>query len=316
MHTSDDRFTQLLGRNEPIILDGGLATELESQGHDLSSMLWSAELLMNNPQAIVDAHRAYFDAGANCTISASYQATQQAFMSLGNSASQARQLIIKAVELAKTARDEFLRDNSNLETIPLVAASVGPYGASLADGSEYTGEYDIDDEGLADFHRQRLNWLDASGADVLACETIPSLREALVLSQLLMGTKTPAWVSFSCRDEKHTCDGTEIAECAALFINHPTVCAVGINCTSPLYISRLIAEIKQAVPQLGIVVYPNSGEQYDAKSNSWHGTSSPIECGAAAADWYHCGANIIGGCCRMGPAHIKEIAQQLSKHKQ
>ncbi len=167
--------------------------------------------------------------------------------------------------------------------------------------------------GLAEFHRHRLAWLDASSADVLACETIPSLQEARVLRQLLLDVATPAWVCFSCKDEKHCSDGTPLAECAALFVNHPKVLAVGINCTSPLYIDALIAEIKAAAPQLAIVVYPNSGEQYDAACNSWRGTSSPIECGAAAVNWRNKGARIIGGCCRIGPTHIREIARALAR---
>ncbi len=312
MNTASYRFEQFLERAAPLILDGGLATELEAQGYGLSSELWSAELLLNNPQAIINAHRAYLDAGANCTISASYQATEQGFMSVGLSASDARQLIVQSVQLAKTARDDFLRDNLNATFTPLVAASIGPYGAALADGSEYTGDYDIDDEGLIEFHRQRLAWLDASDADVLACETIPGLAEARVLCQLLLDVATPAWVSFSCRDEKHCSDGTPIRECVALFNGHPRVLAVGINCTSPAYIDALIAEVKAATSQLAIVVYPNSGERYEASSNGWYGTCSPIECGAAAVNWRDSGASIIGGCCRMGPAHIAEIARALA----
>jgi homocysteine S-methyltransferase len=193
-------------------------------------------LLLNNPQAIVDAHRAYLDAGAHCTISASYQATEQGFMSLGSSVSEARQLIAKSVQLAMTARDDFLRDNPDSEVTPMVAASIGPYGAARADGSEYSGDYGIDDESLNEFHRDRLALLDASGADVLACETIPSLQEARILCELLRTVTTPAWVSFSCKDEKHCSDGTLLAQCAALFASHPRVLAVGINCTSPNYI--------------------------------------------------------------------------------
>jgi len=310
---ADDRFEQILARGLPLILDGGLATELESRGFKLDSVLWSAELLLNNEQAIIDVHRAYLEAGAGCIISASYQATQAGFIALGATANDARQLIVRSVELAMMARDEFLREHSGVEIAPLVAASIGPYGASLADGSEYTGDYAIDAAGLAEFHRQRLAWLDASGADVLACETIPSLLEARVLSQLLEDVTTPAWVSFSCKDEKHCSDGTPIAECAALFSHHPRVLAVGVNCTSPQYIDALILEIKAAVPRLALVVYPNSGERYDAGSNSWQGTTSPIDCAAAALGWRNSGAGIIGGCCRMGPEHIREMVSVLAR---
>lgn len=310
-HRIEQLLAQLLAEGRPLILDGGLATELEAQGCDLSSKLWSAEVLLNNPQASIDAHRAFLDAGAHCTISASYQATEQGFMSLGLSASEAQQLIVQSVQLAITARDEFLRDNADVTFTPLVAASIGPYGAALADGSEYTGDYDIDDQGLLEFHRARLAWLDASGADVLACETIPGLAEARVLCELLIDVATPAWVSFSCKDEQHCSDGTPLGECVALFNNHPRVFAVGINCTSPAYIDTLINEVKAATSELAIVVYPNSGEHYDATSNRWYGTCSPVECGAAAVNWHNHGASIIGGCCRMGPAHIAEMVRAL-----
>lgn len=311
MNIIDSEFKKLLAAEKPIILDGGLATELEAQGHDLSSNLWSAELLMDRPQAIADAHRAYFDAGANCTISASYQATKAGFMTLGLNADQAKALILKSVTLAATARDAFVLANPTLTARPLVAASIGPYGASLADGSEYTGKYNISDIDLTSFHRERLNWLDNSGADILACETIPSLQEAKILHMLLRNTVTPAWISFSCKDGKHLNDGTLIKTCAKLFLNHPTVLAIGINCTSPIYINGLIKEIKSATPQQHVVVYPNSGEEYDASNNRWNGTVTPLECGKAAKDWHQNGAKIIGGCCRMGPSHIKEIKRNL-----
>jgi len=304
-------FESLLNNGVPIILDGGLATEIEAQGHVLGTDLWSAELLRNNPQSIIDAHRAYFDAGANCTISASYQATIAGFVALGLNPEEAKALILKSVELAVMAREEFLQANSGIEIRPLIAASIGPYGAFLSDGSEYTGDYKIDDAGLIEFHYQRLHWLDRSGADILACETIPCLQEAKVLHALLEETNTPSWVSFSCKDNKHLVDGTPIKDCATLFAGHKKVKALGINCTSPVYINSLIKEIKQVTPQQNIVVYPNSGEVYEASDNSWHGTATPLECGQAARTWMQNGANIIGGCCRMGPAHISEIKRSL-----
>jgi homocysteine S-methyltransferase len=312
MTTLTEPIARLLSRDRPLILDGGLATELEAQGHVLDSRLWSARLLLDNPRTIVDAHRAYLEAGANCIISASYQATRSGLMSLGLNADQAQALVVESVDLAKTARDEFLRDQPGVEFTPLVAASIGPYGAPLGDGSEYSGDYGVDDRDLREFHEQRLAWLDASGADVLACETIPSRQESLVLCELLKHVSTPAWVSFSCKDGRHCNDGTPLAECAVAFRDHPRVFAVGVNCTSPQYVDSLIGEINSAATGLAIVVYPNSGEHYEASDNSWHGTSSPVECGAAAIGWRAAGAAIIGGCCRMGPDHIREIARAFA----
>ena len=305
-------FEQLLQKRLPIILDGGLATELESQGIRLTSDLWSAQLLKTNPQAIVDAHRAYLDAGAQCIITASYQASRKGLMSRGFSAWEADQLIASSVALAKQARNEFLADCPERSLVPVIAASIGPYGATLHDGSEYTGIYDLDEAGLRDFHHDRLALLDRSGADVLACETIPSFAEARALANLLLDVETPAWISFSCRDGKHICDGTPIREVAELFREHPKVLAIGVNCTPPELVSSLIAELKAALPEKTIIVYPNSGETYESADNSWHGFVSPEDCAAAATEWQQAGAQLIGGCCRVGPDQIRAIREQLS----
>jgi homocysteine S-methyltransferase len=305
-------FEQLLQKRLPIILDGGLATELESQGMKLTSDLWSAQLLKTNPQAIVDAHRAYLDAGAHCIISASYQASRKGLMSRGLSAWEADQLIASSVALAKQARNEFLADCPERPLIPIIAASIGPYGATLHDGSEYTGIYDLDEAGLRDFHRDRLALLDRSGADVLACETIPSLAEARALATLLLDVETPAWMSFSCRDLKHICDGTPIQEVAELFREHPKVLAVGVNCTAPQFVSSLIGELKSVLPDKAIIVYPNSGETYKTADSSWHGFVSPENCAATAREWQQAGAQLVGGCCRVGPDQIRAIREQLS----
>jgi len=288
-----------------------LATELEARGIDLSSELWSAKILREQPEAIRAAHLAYFEAGAECTISASYQATQGALMNLGMSAAEADALMVRSVDLAREAREVFMASRAPGTEPPLVAASVGPYGASLADGSEYTGQYNVDDETLMAFHGDRLNLLDGSGADLLACETIPSLQEAKVLHALLETTILPAWVSFSCKDGQHLNDGTLIRDCARLFAGHPRVKAIGVNCSSPVYINSLINEIRDEESGLAVVVYPNSGETYDAEGNCWHGTATPLECGVAAGAWWESGASVVGGCCRMGPEHILEIAQRV-----
>ena len=302
-------FSTALERGSPLVLDGGLATQLEAQGHDLGSALWSAALLRSNPQAIALAHRAFLEAGAECITSASYQASRGGFISLGLSAADADRLIASAVEIAIAARDAFLLEHPT--AAPLVAASIGPYGAVRHDGSEYRGGYGIGREALRDFHEPRLRLLDDCGADVLACETIPDRDEAEVLAELLETAKTPAWISFSCRDERSISDGTPIAEAAGRFRDHKNTLAVGINCTAPQFVTRLIGEIRRAVPGKAIVVYPNSGERYEARDNTWHGTVTPLDCAAAAREWQSAGATIIGGCCRMGPAHITAMRGAL-----
>ncbi len=305
-------FEKALGRNSPVVLDGGLATELESQGFDIGTRLWSAGLLQSHPSAIVAAHCAYLEAGAEIIISASYQASQAGLMSLGLSEQQADDLIVSSVELACTARKQFLDKHPETTFTPIVAASIGPYGAVLHDGSEYTGNYDIDEAGLRRFHERRLTLLDQTDADVLACETIPNNLEASVLCELLTNVRLPAWVSFSCRDGRCISDGTPLREASAIYRNHPRVLALGVNCTAPHFITSLIGEIKAGAADKAVIVYPNSGEKYDASSNSWFGTVSPVECAAAAQNWRDAGARIIGGCCRIGPRHIAALHEQLT----
>ena len=303
-------FRDALDRARPLILDGGLATQLEAQGCDLGNALWSAALLIENPQAIVDANRAFLDAGAECIASASYQASREGFALRGLSADEADTLRRRSVELAMQARDEFVAESSS-DFVPLVAASIGPYGAVLHDGSEYSGNYGISVDELRRFHEARLRLFDASGADVLAFETIPSLPEAEVIADLLSDCTTPAWVSFSCKDDRHISDDALIESAASLFRNHKVVAAIGINCTPPQFAAALIRRIRESVPDKAVIAYPNSGETYDAATNSWSGTAAPLDYAAAAREWRAAGAKIIGGCCRTGPAHIAALRAAL-----
>ncbi len=296
-----------------LILDGGLATELEARGHDLSDALWSARLLLDDPGAIRWLHRDYLEAGADCVITASYQATLQGFADRGLPAATAEELLRRAVALALEARDEFLAEGSRREgrLRPLVAASVGPYGAFLADGSEYRGDYGVSETFLTDFHRRRWEVLATSGADLLACETLPSLVEARALLPLLAETpETWAWFSFSCRDGEHLSDGTPIEACARLLEGVARVAAIGVNCTAPRHIESLASRLR-AVSSLPLVVYPNSGEVYDPATRRWQGERDAGEFAAACEIWQSAGATLIGGCCRTGPAHVRAIRHRL-----
>jgi homocysteine S-methyltransferase len=295
----------------PLLLDGGLSNELERQGCDLNQKLWSAKLLESNPEAITLAHLAYLEAGAHCIITSSYQATLPGFMAIGYDKASASGLILKSVDLAEEARTRFLLANPHAFK-PLIAASIGPYGAYLADGSEYRGDYVISDQQLSDFHEPRIKLLATTTADILACETIPSLREATVLSGLLEKINKPAWISFSCKDGKHISDGTSIEKCAAYFSNHPTVFAIGVNCTSPAFISALIRSIKAKSGDKKIVVYPNSGAVYHAESKTWSGLSDASSCELMVKEWMELGADIIGGCCGIGPHQIKAMGKIVS----
>lgn len=296
------------------VLDGGLATELEALGADLGDALWSARLLLDDPTLIRRVHASYLWAGADCIITATYQATIAGFMSRGLSEAQAEDLIRFSVQLALEERDAYWESLPDLQPArlkPLVAASVGPYAAYRADGSEYTGQYDLDEAGLADFHRQRWEILAQSEADLLACETIPNFAEARALAGLL--AETPhryAWFSFSCRDGRYVHDGTPIAECAAFLNDYERVSAVGVNCTAPRFIPSLIEEIR-AVSDIPVIVYPNSGETYVVHDHRWIGESEPSEFGTMSREWRKLGAACIGGCCRTTPAHIRQIRDRF-----
>ncbi|WP_424352410.1 homocysteine S-methyltransferase, partial [Lutimonas sp.] len=284
----------------PLILDGGLSNVLEGFGCDLNHRLWSARLLIDEPELILRAHLTYLEAGANLISSAGYQASLEGFIKTGLSPLEAERLILRSVELAEEARDIYLRNN-NTEKKIYIAASMGPYGAILADGSEYRGHYAISEKALKDFHAKRIELLATSNADFFGFETIPSMPEVKVLSELLSRFTKPSWISFSCKDELHLNDGNKISEAAKLLVNNTSVFAIGVNCTSPKYISGIIEVLKQSVPEKKIIVYPNSGEVYHVQSKSWLGVSDPFSFEKMAQEWREKGADIIGGCCRIGP---------------
>jgi homocysteine S-methyltransferase len=303
-------ITSILDRYPALVIDGALATELERRGCDLQDELWSAKILLEQPEIIKQVHLDYFKAGADCAITASYQATIEGFARRGLHESEAIALMKKSVELARNARDEFWAAASNRagRPKPFVAASVGPYGAFLADGSEYRGNYGLTEKELTEFHRPRMKALIEAGADLLACETIPSLLEAQALAKLLKEfPNISAWFSFTAGDEKHISEGQVFADCVRQLEDHPQVAALGINCTSPKYIPSLIHEAKNAT-NTPILVYPNSGETYDALRNDWNGDPVLDSFGEQAREWYDAGARLIGGCCRTTPEDIHVIA--------
>jgi homocysteine S-methyltransferase len=304
-------IAQILSQFPLVILDGALATELERRGCDLNDPLWSAKILLEQPDVIYQVHLDYFRAGADCATTASYQATFAGFEKRGLTHAQARALIQKSVQIAMQARDAFWSDAQNRvgRARPFVAASIGPYGAFLHDGSEYRGDYAWSEIELMDFHRERMATLIDAGADMLACETIPTLVEARALVRLLDEFPSmSAWFSFTARDGEHISHGEPFAEVVAEIAPHPQVAAIGVNCSSPRYISLLVQIARQATDK-PIVVYPNSGETYDVTTNTWQGTIACADFGPQTREWYELGARVIGGCCRTTPDHIREIAQ-------
>ncbi len=305
-------FAELLAERGVVVIDGGLATELEAAGHPLTDHLWSARLLADEPEAIVEAHLAYFRAGAAVAITASYQATYEGFAARGIGRLEATALLRRSVGLAVEARARYRAERAPDDPGPLlVAASIGPYGAFLGDGSEYRGRYGFDRAGLRDFHRDRLRSLWEAEPDLLACETIPDLEEVGVLADLLGETGASGWLALSCADGGHLRGGAPVEDAARIADATPGFLAVGVNCTAPQHVEELVQRIAGVTPK-PIVVYPNSGEGWDAAAAMWVPASGPDVTVAAARTWVAAGARLVGGCCRVGPGRITELAKAFA----
>lgn len=297
-------WTELFG-DEPVVVDGGLSTQLEAQGQDISGSLWTGRVLLADPSAVTRAHEAYVRAGADVVITASYQLSRQGFVEIGLTAAEADAALRASTDAARSAvADSGAR----------VAASVGPYGAILHDGSEYRGRYGRTRQQLADFHRERLDVLADTDPDLLAVETIPDVDEAEALAAVLADhPDLPAWLSFSCVDDAHVCAGQSIEEAMAVASAIPTVVAVGVNCTDPRHVGGLVARMRAAT-DLPIVVYPNAGGMWDAATGEWHDAvvAGGVFSGALIDQWQAAGATAIGGCCGTDARAISEVARQLA----
>lgn len=306
-----DPIAEVLQRHKTLILDGALATELEARGCELADALWSAKVLMEDPELIYRVHYDYFAAGAQCAITASYQATPQGFAARGLSELQSRELIVRSAELALRARSDYLAQQPHAAPL-LVAGSVGPYGAFLANGAEYRGDYALPQAEMMAFHRPRVEALAGSGIDLLACETLPSYAELEALVALLAEFPTmPAWFSFTLRDSGHLSDGTPLTTVAALLNACPQAVALGVNCIALEKVTPAL-ETLRGLTSKPLLVYPNSGEEYDAVSKSWH--SAPAGCSLQdkLSEWQDAGAQIIGGCCRTTPQDIAALARSCA----
>jgi homocysteine S-methyltransferase len=302
-------FAPFLQSQGFIVLDGGLATTLEARGHSLDSKLWSADLLVRDPGAIREVHAAYLEAGADCVTTSGYQASMGGFRAAGLSSSEARRLLELSVELAVEEKERFWATPENRadRVEPIIAASAGPYGAFLADGSEYDGRYGVDASVLDAFHRARLEVLAGTRADVIAFETVPSALEARTIAGLLADfPATWAWITFSCRDGQRLWDGTPIGDVVRACGTPANLVGVGVNCTAPRLVASLVARVR-ADTDLPIIAYPNSGETYDARTGSWIGDAAMEQWLAGVRDWVAAGARVVGGCCRVGPDVIRRL---------
>lgn len=307
-------FAHWLDSGDPVLLDGGLGTELERRGHTPLGKLWSAALVRTNPTAIREVHREYMDAGAKIITTATFQAALPTLRSTGLHRAEAEDFLRDAVALATRERDRFVHRHAG-HYRPLVAASVGPYGAALCNGAEYTGAYDISDKQLISFHVERLRILAETDADILACETIPSMREARVLLQLVQALPHRwAWLSLMCRDATHLADGSSLSEVLKLSQEVPNLCAIGINCVAPTIAQRTI-ETLQRYATAPILVYPNASSDWDKPARQPAKEADPDAFALDATKWMKAGAQIIGGCCRTTPAHIRALGAMIGRNK-
>ena len=293
------------GSRTAVILDGGMSNALEARGHDVSGPLWTARMLRDAPAEIAAVHRAYYEAGARVATTASYQASVPGFVAAGVDRSEAEKLISRSITLARDVRDGLSTDGS----ARWVAASVGPYGAVLADGSEYRGRYGLSRAQLRDFHLPRLELLASAGPDFVAVETIPDADEAAVLVDLLDDLGVSAWLSFSARGSR-TCAGQPLTDAFAVAGSGSSVFAVGVNCCSPADVVPAV-QLAARVTGKPAVAYPNSGAAWDAAARRWVGDSSFD--GGSVRDWVQAGAAYVGGCCRVGARDIAAIAAALGQ---
>ncbi|WP_425355489.1 homocysteine S-methyltransferase [Saccharibacillus sacchari] len=312
MKSSENPIAAILAEYPVLVLDGAMATELERHGCDLDDPLWSARVLLEQPEKIRRVHEEYFRAGADCAITASYQATVEGFAAKEIGEEQALELIRNTVKLAAEARDQVWAEvQREGRPKPIVAGSVGPYGAFLADGSEYIGHYGVDDQRLTDFHRPRVQALIEAGADILACETIPSLQEALVLAELLKNEfpEAFAWMSFSLQDGGRISEGTSLKECARALEGYEEIAAIGVNCAPASFATEAIKQLA-AYTDKPLLIYPNSGETYEASTKTWHAgeSRSCSDFAQSARAWHEAGARLIGGCCRTTPEQIAQVS--------
>lgn len=304
-------FRELREKKNLIVLDGPMGTELERRGYDVNDLLWSARFLEENPDAILQIHRDYFRAGADIGTCASYQATVPGFMKAGYTKAQAEALIRKSMKLVREARDLWWQEDGGSTSgrlFPMVAGDIGPYGAYLADGSEYTGGYHMTKKDYQDFHLRRMELLREEGAEIFAVETCPRLEEAVACAELLEDMEADYWISFTFRSADEISDGTKIRDVADALRDYPHLQAVSVNCTPPELVHDILQNFR-AVSDLPTAAYPNSGEVYDGLLKKWSGLGAGETFLDRAKIWYDDGAVMLGGCCRTKPTDIRSIAR-------
>lgn len=305
-------FESIIDNQGYAVLDGALATELQNRGCDLNDPLWSAKVLIEQPQLITDVHYDYFIAGADCAITASYQATPLGFAKRGLSKQQSIDLIKKSVELAIQAKVNYQQTTGNSRPL-VIAGSVGPYGAYLADGSEYTGNYHLSEREMTGFHYDRIQALVEAKADILACETMPSFVEIKQLTSIIQQiSNVPSWFTFTLKDDQHLSDGTPLKDVIHFLNDIEHVVMIGVNCIALEKVTNALIYLKD-LTEKPLIVYPNSGEQYDANTKTWQLSDSQHTLCNQLLEWQKNDAKLIGGCCRTTPNDIDKVSCRLAQ---
>ena len=306
----------VLDKNGIMVIDGSMSTALEALGANTKSSLWTAAALAEQPELVKQVHLDYFRAGADCGITCSYQATIPGLTAHGYTVEEAEKIIADSVKMFLEARDEWWDEEGREagRAYPVCLAGIGPYGAYLADGSEYRGNYGVSDQTLYDFHRRRMEILKEAGADVMLIETQPSLNEALIEAGIAEELGADYWISFSCRDGLRINEGDLIRDCAAaLSKDHPGLKMIGVNCSKPEYIVSLIHELRNAA-DIPVGVYPNSGLIYDPGTKTWTAPEGRLDFGAYALEYMKAGALAVGGCCTTDAGHIRQVTEMRDRY--
>lgn len=301
----------VLDKNKIMVIDGSMSTALEELGADINNSLWTAGTLATEPELVRQVHLNYFRAGADCGITCTYQATIPGLMENGYTEEEAERIIASAIRIFIEAREQWWDEEGKAagRPYPVCLAGIGPYGAYLADGSEYSGTKGVSDQVLYDFHRRRLEICKEAGADVMLIETQPSLRETIIAAEICEDLGADYWISYSCRDGRRTNEGDLISDCAKAFAEgYPHLKMIGVNCSKPDYIVSLIRELRGAT-DLPIGVYPNSGLVYDPETKSWSKPDDILDFGAYALSYMKAGASAVGGCCTTSCPQILEVVE-------
>jgi len=292
-----------LGFTTPLLIDGGMATSLEARGVPMHPTLWSGGAVIDSPEKVTEVHAEFLRAGANVLITASYQLTPQALRKLGYDEKSIREILLRTVRCAESPCSERGRT--------LIAAGIGPYGAFLCDGSEYRGNYGIDQTALRDFHRERYEILAAYDCDLIVFETVPCLDEVRAIIELTRdAAPKPIWISVCCRNERELSSGESLAEAARLIASEPAVVAFGVNCVAPQFVSGHLQLLKE-ITSKAIFVYPNLGRVWDAELRTWSGGGDELAFLNAVDEWIALGADGIGGCCGVGSSLIHAIKRRF-----